>query len=102
MFIYFWAVFNSSEDYGQEKHQNLMEQVESDVEEGKENDAHLLRSERVLAQGVSHLGVGQNVNYDDALFNVFINWVQFGIKYPSFVKNTKTKLVILTRTCRYF
>ena len=41
-----------------------MEQVESDVEKGKENDAHLLRSERVLAQGVSHLGVGSKVNFD--------------------------------------
>ena len=66
MFIYFYVV-NNSEDNGQEKHQNLMEQVEPDVEEGEEDDAHLLCSERILAQCVPHLGVGRKVNFDDAL-----------------------------------
>ena len=54
MYIYFW-VFNNSENDGQDNHQNLMEQVESDVEEGEEYDAHLPRREWVFAQGVAHL-----------------------------------------------
>ena len=53
-YIYLW-VFNSSENDGQDNHQNLMEQIESDVEQGKEYDSHLLCSEGVLAQGIAHL-----------------------------------------------
>ena len=32
-----------------------MEQIESNVGEGKENDSHLLLGEEVFAEGIAHL-----------------------------------------------
>merc|ERR1712117_209773 len=51
MFIY----AHNLENNGQDNHQNLMEQIESDVGEGKENDPHLLLGEEVLAESIAHL-----------------------------------------------
>ena len=43
------------ENDGQNDHKNLVKQIESDVGEGKENDAHLLLGEEVLADSIAHL-----------------------------------------------
>ena len=51
MFIY----AHNLENNGQNNHQNLVKQIESNVGEGKENYSHLLLGEEILAKGVAHL-----------------------------------------------